>query len=196
MSKGLETRRTILDHATREAARVGLSGLTIGSLASGLGLSKSGVFAHFSSKEALEAAVIDYAAERFTDEVIRPALRTARGEGRVRALFDGWIEWFARESDGRGCVFVGAASELDDRPGLARDRLVAQQQDWLEFLASVAVVAVKEGQFRADLDPLQFAYEAMGVMFGLHHAHRLLEDPLAHTRARTALERLIVDARA
>lgn len=195
MSKGLDTRLAILDHATKEAARVGLSGLSIGGLASGLGLSKSGLFAHFASKEALEAAVVDHAAERFTDHVIRPALRTERGEPRVRALLDGWLNWFEQENDGRGCVFVAAATELDDRPGLARDRLVAQQQDWLEFFAGVVQVASNVGHFRHDLDPLQFAHEAHGIMLALHHAVRLLGDPRGGARCRTAINRLLADAR-
>lgn len=195
MGKGTETRQTILDHATREAARVGLRALSIGALAQGLGLSKSGLYAHFASKEALETEIIDHAAELFTDQVIRPALRAPRGEPRIRALLDGWLAWVDREHEGRGCVFVAAAVELDDQPGSARDRLVAQQQDWLEFLASVSRIAVAEGHFRDDVDPLQLAHELNGVMLGFHHASRLLGDPLARRRAERSFERLFDDAR-
>jgi AcrR family transcriptional regulator len=194
MGKGAATRDSILEFARGEVARSGFRAVSIGSLASGLGLSKSGVFAHFSSKEALEAAIIDHAAERFTAEVIRPALKVQRGEPRVRALLEGWIRWFRDENQGRGCVFVAAAPELDDRPGLARDRLVSQQQEWLEFLASMVRTAVNEGHFRADIDPLQFAFEAHGILLGLHHAVRLLEDPRGLERAHTAIDRLIAAA--
>lgn len=195
-SKGAATRHTILDHAIQEAARVGIRGVTIGSLAAGLGLSKSGLFGHFASKEALEAEIIDHAAEGFTDLVIRPALRVPRGEPRLRALIAGWLDWERTANGGRGCVFVSAAVELDDQPCLARDRLVAQQRDWLEFLAGAAAIGVREGHFRADLDTELLAQEVLGLMLGYHHASRLLEDPRAFEQAQRSLDRLLADARA
>lgn len=196
MGKGEATRQTILDHAVREAAQVGLRGLTIGGLASGLGLSKSGLFAHFSSKNDLDAEVIDRAADLFIERVVRVALRAPRGEPRVRALVEGWLTWIDSEDGGRGCVFVAAAAELDDQPGAARDRLVSQQRDWLDFIASVARVAIAEDHFRADLDTEQLAVELLGVMLAYHHASRLLGDPRAGERARRACARLLADARA
>ena len=144
MSKGAATRQTILDHAVREAAQVGLRGITIGGLAGGLGLSKSGLFAHFASKGELDAQVIDHAAEQFTDRVVRTALRAPRGEPRVRALIESWLTWVDADDYGRSCIFVAAAAELDDQPGPARDRLVSQQRDWLDLIASVARVAIAE----------------------------------------------------
>ncbi|HXI20661.1 MAG TPA: hypothetical protein VNH46_06230, partial [Gemmatimonadales bacterium] len=121
MSKGLETRDTILHHATQLASKVGLCGLTIGTLAEDLALSKSGLFAHIGSKEQLQILVLERAAHDFIEAVVRPALREPRGEPRIRALFERWLAW---DRDGLlpgGCVFVAAASELDDRPGPVRD---------------------------------------------------------------------------
>src|SRR5688572_22009670 len=123
MGKGDETRQAILDHATTLATRLGLQGLSIGRLAEDLELSKSGLFAHFRSKDALQAQVVEYAAGRFIERVIRPALAAPRGEPRVRAIFESWLAW-QRRGDGHGCFFVAAAGELDDHPCPARDVLV------------------------------------------------------------------------
>jgi AcrR family transcriptional regulator len=193
MGKGALTRQSIVDEATRVASRVGLGGLTIGSLATDTGLSKSGLFAHFNSKESLQLQVLAHARSRFVDLVVRPALNAPRGEPRVRELFERWLAW-SGELPG-GCVFVAAASELDDQPGPVRDELAADQRDWLETVATVFRGGVTEGHFRADADPEQFAHDLYGVMLAYHHASRLLRDPMAEERARRALERLLDDAR-
>jgi AcrR family transcriptional regulator len=194
MSKGELTRQAIVEEATRVASRVGLGGLTIGSLAADTGLSKSGLFAHFHSKESLQLQVVEHARSRFVDLVVRPALKAPRGEPRVRELFERWLAW---ESDlPGGCVFVAAASELDDQPGPVRDQLAADQRDWLETVATVFQGGVTEGHFRAGADPDQFAQDLYGVMLAYHHASRLLRDPRAEERARRALERLLDAARA
>ena len=191
MRKGEATRGTILEHATRLATHTGLEGLTIGKLAAELGLSKSGLFAHFRSKETLQIQVLETAAARFVDEVVRPALRQPRGEPRLRALFDRWREWSRSNSGSGGCVFVAAASELDDRPGPVRDRLVALQKDWLEIIANVYRAGVAQREFRADADPDQFAYDLYSVMLGYHHAARLMRDPRAEERAQAGFETLL-----
>jgi AcrR family transcriptional regulator len=196
MRKGDTTRQAIVDHAVDLARRVGLEGLTIGRLAEDLALSKSGLFAHFQSKEALQVQVLEAAAGRFVDIVVRPVLASPRGEPRVRLLFDRWLDWEGRRQTPGGCLFVHAAAELDERDGPARDRLVSLQRDWLESIATVARGAVREGHFRADLDPDQFAQEFNGVMLAYHQAARLLRDPEAEPRARRAFERLLVAARA
>lgn len=196
MRKGERTRGAILDAALRVASERGLEGLTIGQLADTLDLSKSGLFAHFASKEGLQIATLDRAAERFAEVVVRPALGAPGGEPRVRALFDRWLEWPRRVRQPGGCVFVAAAAELDDRPGAARDRLVELQRQWLGVLAGAAQRAQAAGHFRADLDPDQFAFEMHGIGLAWHHAARLLRDPRAIERARAAFERLVADARA
>ncbi|HEY7511395.1 MAG TPA: TetR/AcrR family transcriptional regulator [Vicinamibacteria bacterium] len=195
-SKGELTRQTVLEHAARRASQVGLEGLTIGRLADDLDLSKSGLFAHFRSKEALQVQVIDYAAERFVESVLRPALTAPRGEPRVRALFERWFLWPRAGTNSAGCIFVALAAELDDRPGPARDRLVQAQKDWLEFLANAFRIGIEEGHFSRDADPEQFAHDLYGIMLAHHHASRLLDDPRARERAHRAFEALLAAARA
>ncbi len=195
MGRGQATREAILDHAIALARRVGLEGLTIGRLAADLDLSKSGLFAHFRSKEALQVQVLEAAAERFVETVIRPALATRRGQARVRALFERWLDWEGRQQTPGGCLFVQASVELDDRDGPARDRLVALQRRWLEIIATTVRDAKSEGDFNASVDPDQFAYELNGIMLAYHHSARLLRDPEGEQRARTSFENLITHAR-
>ena len=193
MTKGESTKIAILDEATRVAACVGFEGLTIGQLADQAGMSKSGLFAHFKSKEQLQLETLDHARARFVDRVVRPTLATDRGVKRVRALFAGWVAW-AEDSHGNGCPFVAAAFELDDQPGPLRDALVRNEVDWLELIASVARTAVTEGDFRDELDVDQFAYEVHGVMLAHHHATRPLRDGKAGDRTRAAFESLVTAA--
>jgi AcrR family transcriptional regulator len=190
MSKGDDTREAILDEAIGLASRVGLHGLTIGSLAAQSRLSKSGLFAHFRSKESLQVQVLDHAAARFVDAVVRPALAAPRGERRVRELFERWLAWCGADLPA-GCIFIVATSEFDDEPGPVRDRVVRVQRDWMDTIATVFRTGITEGQFRADADPDQFAHELYGIVLAYHHARRLLRDPQAERRARSALERLL-----
>ncbi len=193
MSKGEATRETILDAAGELARTVGFAGMSIGALAAGTGLSKSGLYAHFKSKEALQLDVLDHAKARFLREVVVPALAAPRGEPRVRALFENKLRW---NSQPGGCIFVAAASELDDQPGPVRDRVARDQLDWLDTLAEVFRTGITEGHFRADADPAQFAFELDGVMLSYHHCKRLLDDDTAGTRARAAFEALLARIRA
>jgi AcrR family transcriptional regulator len=194
LGKGDETRQAIVEHALGLAQQVGLQGLTIGRLADDLSLSKSGLFAHFRSKESLQLQVLEAAAERFIDVVVRPALKVERGEPRVRALFEGWLAWKKPHSP-RGCVFVQIAAELDDQEGVIRDRLVQMQRDWLDVIATAARGAVKEGHFASDVDVDQFAHDFYSVFLGYHHATQLFRDPRAEHRTRTAIDALISAAR-
>ena len=194
MGKGERTRLAILDRASRLASRLGLESLSIGRLARELALSKSGLFAHFRSKEALEVEVIDFASRRFVDMVVKPALAASRGEPRVRALFERWVEWSRSGGERAGCVFVALAAELDDRPGAARDRLVRAQRDWLEVIANCFHTGVVEGHFRRG-DPQQFAQDFYGIYLAYHLAKRLLQDPRAEDRARSAFEALLRSVR-
>jgi AcrR family transcriptional regulator len=192
--KGELTRQAILEHAARMASRLGLEGLTIGGLAEELQLSKSGLFAHFKSKEALQLQVLEFGIERFVDTVVKPALAAPRGEKRVRALFDRWMDW-PRASGLAGCMFVAFASELDDQPGPVRERLVQSQKDWLDVIASCVRTGIVEGHFEKGLDSDQFAHELYGIMLACHHAVRLLRDKSAGERTRRAFERLLEGAR-
>ena len=194
MSKGAATRVSILDEALHVASQVGFEGLSIGQLADRTEMSKSGLFAHFRSKEQLQLQTLDHAVSRFTDIVVRPTLKAPRGERRVRELFDRWLDWETDALAG-GCVFATASIEYDDQPGEMHDALVRQQRDWSEFIATVAGTAVSEGEFRPDLDTKQFAFSLQSLMFGYRHAGRLLNDPEALDRTRAAFEQLLDSSR-
>jgi AcrR family transcriptional regulator len=191
VSKGEQTRERIVDKAWQLARRDGLSGLSLGKLAVELGLSKSGLFAHFGSKQGLEVEVLKANAERFTETVIRPALSAPRGVARLRKLFKNWLTWANDPEQPGGCVFLAAAAELDDSEGPPRDYLVAAQLGLLAALARAASIAVEEGELRPNLDTEQFAFEMLGIVMAYHHARRLLRDPKAEARAKTAFDRLL-----
>ncbi|MEO6606380.1 MAG: TetR/AcrR family transcriptional regulator [Aeromicrobium sp.] len=193
MTKGDETRRAILTDATAVAAKVGLTGMTIGQLATHTGMSKSGLYAHFASKEALQIEILRHTRERFVDQVIRPALLGPRGVARLRTLFDAWVTWSESAEDG-GCLFVAAASELDDQPGPVRDALVRDELDWLDVIATVASTAISEGEFRDDVDVEQIAYEVHALTLAHQHAARLLLDPRAIERVHRAFDSIIETA--
>jgi AcrR family transcriptional regulator len=194
-ARGEQTREAILTHALGLATRVGFEGLTIGRLADDLRMSKSGLFAHFRSKEGLQLEILRLAGDRMVESVVRPALATPRGEPRVRALFERWLAWEQSPSLPGGCPFTAASFELDDRPGPVRDYVVQRLRDWMDTLAGAARIAVQEGHFRADLDCEQFAHEMQGIGLGFVHASRLMRDPRARARAERAFEALLGDAR-
>ncbi len=179
----------------RLASRIGLAGLTIGRLADELKLSKSGLFAHFRSKEALQVQVLEAAGLRFVEKVVRPGLQKPRGLPRLRALFEGWLAWDRSGPLPGGCIFVAASSEVDDDPGPVRDRLVRLQREWLEVLAQVVQSAIAEGHFRRQADADQFAHDLYGIMLAHHHAVRLLRDPRAEERVNRAFETLVRNGR-
>lgn len=190
MSKGAATKTAILDEAVSLASKVGFGALTIGQLAEQTQMSKSGLFAHFKSKEALQLETLERGRERFTDIVVRPTLAAPRGIQRVRALLEHWLVWETEALEG-GCVFVTASIEFDDQPGEMHDALVRNQTDWSEFIATVAGTAVAEGDFRADVDTEQFAFTMLGLIYAFHHTARLLHDPKALGHVRGAFEQLI-----
>jgi AcrR family transcriptional regulator len=194
MSKGTATRQAVLEEAARVASRVGLGGLTIGSLAASTQLSKSGLFAHFHSKEALQLQLLAHTRDRFIQLVVRPALAAPRGEPRMRELFARWLTWDTEALPG-GCLFIAASAELGDQPGPVRDRLAQDQRDWLDTIAQVFQTGIAEGHFRPDADPEQFAHDLHGTMLAYHHASRLLGDPDAAARASRAFEALLLAAR-
>ncbi|MGH7309242.1 MAG: TetR/AcrR family transcriptional regulator [Candidatus Rokuibacteriota bacterium] len=194
-SKGERTREAILTHALGLATRIGFEGLTIGRLAEDLRMSKSGLFAHFRSKEALQLEILRMAGWRMVETVVKPALAAPRGEPRVRALFEGWLAWEQSPNLPGGCPFMAASFELDDRPGPVRDFVVQSLRDWMDTMAGAARAAVQEGHFRADLDSEQFAHECHGIALAFVHASRLMDDPKAPTRAQDAFESLLARSR-
>ena len=195
MSKGADTRERILDRAFRLAGRDGLYGLSIGGLAGELGLSKSGLFAHFGSKEDLQIEVLRLAVQRFEQEVMRPAFRAPRGEPRIRRWFENWMAWLSDPATPGGCVMLTAAVELDDREGRLRDFLAGKQRQLFEGLTRAARLAIEVGHFRPDLDGEQFGFEIFGILGGYNHFRRLLRDPRAKDRAQAAFEQCLAAAR-
>lgn len=193
MSKGEQTRKAVLEAAVDVAASGGLASLTIGSLAERTGLSKSGLFAHFKSKEALQMQVLEAAAEAFVADVIRPALAAPRGEKRIMALFENWLR-VSREGRSE-CLFTSAAWEYDDQPGPVRDRLVRMYLDFSDSMAQMFRAGIAEGYFAEGADPEQFAHDMHGVMLIHFQAHHLLGDAKADDRARSAFARLIASNR-
>ena len=196
ISKGEQTREAILVHALGLATRIGFEGLTIGRLADDLKMSKSGLFAHFRSKEALQLENLRMAGARMVETVVKPALAAPRGEPRVRTLFNGWLQWEQSPGLPGGCPFMAASFELDDRPGPVRDFVVQNLRDWMDTMAGAARIAEQEGHFRANLDCEQFAHECQGIGLAFVHASRLMRDPKARVRAQTAFDSLLDASRA
>lgn len=196
LGKGPTTRARIIDDAIRLASVEGLSGLTIGRLAERAGMSKSGLFAHFDSKESVDLAVLDAAIARFRDQVVLPALREPRGEPRIRALIAGWYAWATDAALPGGCILIQAAVELDDQPGRARELVAEATRQWMDALRRAACIAIEEGHFDAKLDPAFFAFQVQGILLATHQAHRLLRTPGTAARMRRALDALLASAHA
>lgn len=193
MRKGAATREAIVGRALEQAVAVGLEGLSLGPLADSLELSKSGLFAHFKSKEALQLAVLEEAIERFRRQVIEPSLSQPRGRARMEALITRWFDWVDGEGGVRGCLFAVSAQEYDDREGLIRDRLVASQADWHETLARVAADLPKAGRAPADYCR-QLVFELVGIYLAFQQHAKLFRAPNARARAEEAISRLLDDA--
>ncbi|MBV9891242.1 MAG: TetR/AcrR family transcriptional regulator [Rhizobacter sp.] len=191
--KGRQTRAAILDAALALASHIGLEGLSIGALAEVTGMSKSGVFAHFGSREELQISVVREYHRKFEEEVFRPALALPRGLPRLRALFENWLRRVSVEIDS-GCIYISGAVEFDDRPGPVRDALVTMVKTWQQALDRAIRAAVDEGHLRADTDVGQLLFEIHGLILALHHDARFLRHAGAETRARGAFERLVADS--
>ena len=191
MGKGEQTRTAILDEALKIASRLGLEGLTIGSLADATGMSKSGLFAHFGSREDLQLAVLEHFAQLYGERVFVPVLKIERGLPRLRALFERWLDWTIASGLPGGCIMISAANEYDDRPGPIRDAVIANQHRGNAITQKAVRLAVEERHLRADTDPEQIAFEMLGIMLASHNHRRLLGDKEARRRALTAFEELV-----
>jgi AcrR family transcriptional regulator len=189
--KGERTRQAILETAVDIASVAGLEGLTIGQLAQKLSMSKSGLFAHFGSKEDLQLATVDAARSIFIQAVIRPTFEAERGLSRLWKLCDVWLAYVGEGVFRGGCFFAAAAAEFDSRPGPVRDRIAAIMKEWLATLAQVVTDAQHDGQFDRSVDPAQLAFEINALEMGANWAFQLYGDQQAFGRARAAtLERL------
>jgi AcrR family transcriptional regulator len=189
-SKGAATREGILARSYAMACVNGLEGLTIGAIAEQVGMSKSGVFAHFGSREELQLATLELGGELFLQRVLVPALREKRGLPRLRAIFANWAEWVRHEQDG-GCLFLAAATEYDDRPGALRDRLLQLEASWREQLGHAVRLAIDTGELAADTVPEQLAFEMYALALAVHHDAGLTGYPGAAARGFRAFERLL-----
>lgn len=196
MGKGAQTRQAILDAALAQASESGFESLTIGGLAERAGLSKSGLFAHFGSREDLQLAAIEAAAQRFALAVFAPALKAPRGLPRLRSLFEHWLEWTARSGLEHGCPMHAAAVEFDDHPGPVRDAVIGHYERLERELARAVGMAVEAGHLRPDLDVAQFVFDLLGVVFAYNHFARLMRRTESRALARSAFERLVQAAAA
>jgi AcrR family transcriptional regulator len=194
MRKGEMTRAAILDVALELASRDGLEGLTIGVLADRMNMSKSGVFAHFGSREDLQMEVIRLYHQRFEQEVFYPSIKEARGLPRLVAMFEHWVKRVSVEI-ASGCIYISGAVEYDDRPGPIREQLVTMVQTWQGALLRCVQQAIDCGDLKADTDAQQLVYEMYGMILALHHDARFLRIPGAIDRARRGFERLIENYR-
>lgn len=189
--KGEQTRAAILDEALKIASKLGLEGLTIGSLADATGMSKSGLFAHFGSREDLQLAVLEHAAQRYGEQVFAPVLKIERGLPRLRGLFERWLEWALESELPGGCIFISTAIEFDDRPGPVRDAAIDNQHRGNAITKKAVRLAIEEGHLGPATDPEQISFEMLGIVLASHNHRRLLGDKEARKRALTAFEELI-----
>jgi AcrR family transcriptional regulator len=191
MTKKKDTKMVILEAGLDMASQLGLEGVSIGALAKETDMSKSGLFAHFQSKENLQIEILDYAARVFSEDVIIPALATEGGIPRIKALINNWIKWGDNLTG--GCIFVTASTDYSDRPGKVRECLIKQQEDWIDCLHRIAESAIKVGDFREGIDCEQFAFDLYSLLLGFHLYDKLLDDTETRKRQEIALERLLAN---
>jgi len=184
LHKGQQTKAAIVDAALGLATQIGLEGLSIGALAEVTQMSKSGVFAHFGSREELQISVVREYHARFEQEVFYPALREPRGLPRLRAMFANWMQRTSIELDS-GCIYISGAVEFDDRPGPVRDALASSVQTWHAAMKRAITMAKEEGHIAAATDEEQMLFEIHGLILALHYEARFLKvpDSIAHANA-------------
>ena len=190
LHKGQQTKLAIIDAALGLATQIGLEGLSIGVLAEITHMSKSGVFAHFGSREELQISVIREYFNRFEQEVFYPAMQEPRGLPRLKALFANWMKRVAVEIQS-GCIFISGAVEFDDRPGPVRDALASSVKTWLAAVHRAVVQAKEDGHLSADADERQISFEIHSLILGLHYEARFLKTPGSIARANKGFEHIL-----
>ena len=190
MHKGQQTKAAIVDAALGLATQIGLEGLSIGALAEVMRMSKSGVFAHFGSREELQISVIREYYARFEEEVFYPALQHPKGMPRLKALFKNWMNRTSVEIDS-GCLFISGAVEFDDRPGPVRDALAGSVKTWLAAMHRAVVQTKEAGHLRSDVDEHQMSFEIHGLILALHYEARFLKTPGSVARAHTGFANIL-----
>ncbi len=190
LQKGQQTKHAIVEAALGLATQIGLEGLSIGALAEVMGMSKSGVFAHFGSREELQISVVREYHDRFEQEVFYPAMQQPRGLPRLRALFANWMHRTSAEIDS-GCLYISGAVEFDDRPGPVRDALAASVMTWHSALQRALTLSQQCGHLRADADEKQVAFEIHGLILAWHYEARFLKSPGSIEHANQGFENIL-----
>ena len=188
--KGQHTKAVIVDAALQLASQIGLEGLSIGVVAESTGMSKSGVFAHFGSREELQISVVHEYHQRFEQEVFYPAMQEPRGLPRLKALFDRWMQRTSVEIDS-GCIYISGAAEFDDRPGPVREALAESVRTWLAAMRRAIVQCKECGQFRVDTDEEQVLFSIHGMILALHYEARFLQNPGSLERAHRGFDNIL-----
>ena len=189
--RGARTRQAILDHAARVASAEGLESVSLQRLADDLGISKSGLFAHFGSKEELQLATVEAAAQVFVREVLKPGLVPPRGVERIQALCDAFISYVERKVFPGGCFFMAAAAEFDGKPGPVRDAILERSRYWAYSLVRAVREAQEAGEIKKDVDPEQLGWELHALLAGANDTHLGKSESVAFNRARRAIRALI-----
>jgi len=190
MHKGQQTKAAIVDAALGLATQIGLEGLSIGALAEVMQMSKSGVFAHFGSREELQISVIREYHQRFESEVFFPSMQHPRGLPRLQALFQNWMQRTSAEIDS-GCLYISGAAEFDDRPGPVRDALASSVKTWLAAVHRAVVQAKDEAHLSKDTDAAQMVFEIHGLILALHYEARFLKSAKSLGRAKQGFEQIL-----
>ena len=190
LQKGQQTKSVIVDAALGLATHIGLEGLSIGALADVTGMSKSGVFAHFGSREELQISVIREYHNRFEQEVFYPAMSSPRGVARLRAMFDNWMKRTSIEIDS-GCIYISGAIEFGDRTGLVRDALVSSVMTWHAAMKRAIEHCKELGQLRDEVSPEQMLFEIHGLILALNYEARFLQTPGSIDRAITGFNNIL-----
>ena len=193
MTKGKDTKHIILNAGLKMATQLSLESVSIGNLAKATRMSKSGLFAHFQSKENLQIEILKHAGELFTEGVVASALMEKAGIPRIKALVKNWIAWSSKLTG--GCIFVSSSAEFTDRPGKVRDYILEQQEDWIDSQRQIARSAIGVGDFRKDIDCDQFAFDLYSMLLGFHLYHKMLNNAETKKRQAAALERLLENYR-
>ena len=191
MGKGATTRSHILQCAVETACLDGFEGLNLQPLADKAGLTKSGLYAHFGSKQALQLATLGRAAELFQQTVVAPAKTEPAGLPRIEGVFERWLQWPGSAGLPGSCPFFAAVHELDDAQGPVRDRLVRLFREFQQVAEQLVASAVRHGHLRAETNPTQFAHELLGIRYAHHWSASFMHDPNAHARTRAAFARLV-----
>ncbi len=190
LQKGQQTKAAIVEAALNLATHIGLEGLSIGALADVMGMSKSGVFAHFGSREELQISVVREYHHCFEQEVFYPAMSAPRGVARLRTLFGNWMQRTSVEIDS-GCIYISGAVEFDERPGPVRDALAESVMTWHSAMRRAIVQAKERGELRADVDEDQMLFEIHGLILALHYEARFLKNPGSIGRALTGFDNIL-----